>query len=646
MPGRQFWSGQAVRLKDGGGIISDADWMVPKGDDCLGALRRVFYASHFILESACAAVGPCCRCQALLNEREVCVLQQDMVAFLTSEGFLCSAVVDKGQPLTLSIWDALLKFLGDVGAHWHFDRHSHVRGMAASYQLSRIWEKVELPSLADVAQFVSRHQGTAWHAFSLDIAKAHKRIRVCRAERGLSLFAVVDGSGATRWLVYNTTHFGCAWAAYWWSRTAAAFVRVLHCFLQGNHFAAMYVDDLLALFPQPAAPLMACLCVTLACGLGLPLSWHKLQLSSSIKWIGWSLHLEGSPRAFLPPDKQEVLLAALAPLCKPGTWVSRADLRRLLGRLCWFTAGAKWLKPFMCSWFRCLMKRKLVLQSLDAGQREELRRCLDAALVVREQCSLSDVQRGWILMEVGAQKVCSADALLCAVPKNGRVWCKLGDPDSLRIKITKDEAQLAKFFRAVIAAEVPVHLVSSWKPGVVAAADAFAEGARAGLGGWWLPSSLPLCPENICYFSIPLQPSDLPAWFLCEGKEDLQKYICALEALAQLVLLACQLQSDEQVDSGWIALRQLSDNMGVVGASAKALSMRSPLTEVLQSLGLFSAQHRVQLHISHVAGARNEWADWLSRGAGCCPSFWSKLEPSQRYKPDWEQLLSMCHAIS
>ena len=30
-----------------------------------------------------------------------------MAAFLTSEGFFCSAVVDKGQ-------DALLKFLGDV----------------------------------------------------------------------------------------------------------------------------------------------------------------------------------------------------------------------------------------------------------------------------------------------------------------------------------------------------------------------------------------------------------------------------------------------------------------------------------------------------------------------------------------------------
>ena len=54
--------------------------------------------------------------EPLLNEREVCVPQQDMAAFLTSEGFPCSAVVDKGQPLTLSIWDALLKFLGDVAA--------------------------------------------------------------------------------------------------------------------------------------------------------------------------------------------------------------------------------------------------------------------------------------------------------------------------------------------------------------------------------------------------------------------------------------------------------------------------------------------------------------------------------------------------
>ena len=152
-------------------------------------------------------------------------------------------------------------------------------------------------------------------------------------------------------------------------------------------------------------------------------SWVATELAQTatqfkyIKWIGWNFHLDGLPRAFLPPDKQEVLLAALAPLSRPGTWLRRTDLRRLIGRLCWFT-GARWLKPFMCSWLRCFMKPQMVLQSLDAGQRVELHRCLDTALVVREQCSLSDVQRGWILMEVGAQKVSSADALLCVVSKN------------------------------------------------------------------------------------------------------------------------------------------------------------------------------------------------------------------------------------
>ena len=33
--GKAFWSGQAVRLKDGGGIISDADWKEPKSVDHL-----------------------------------------------------------------------------------------------------------------------------------------------------------------------------------------------------------------------------------------------------------------------------------------------------------------------------------------------------------------------------------------------------------------------------------------------------------------------------------------------------------------------------------------------------------------------------------------------------------------------------------
>ena len=503
-------------------------------------------------------------------------------------------------------------------------------------QLSRICEKVELPSLEDVAQFVSRHQDTEWHAFSLDIAKAHKRIRVCHAERGLSLVAVVDSSGATRWLVYNTTHFGCAWAAYWWARTAAAFVRALHCFLQGNHFAAMYVDDLLALFPRQAASLMACLCVTLACGLALPLSWHKLQLSSCIKWIGWNFRLNGLPRAFLPPDKQEVLLAALAPLCRPGTWLRRTDLRRLIGRLCWFTAGARWLKPFMCSWFRCLMKPQVVLQSLDAGQREELHRCLGAALVVREQCSLSDVQRGWILMEVGAQKVSSADALLCAVSKNGRAWCKLGDPDSRCIKITKAEAQLAKFFRAVIAAEVPSALSVIMETGCCSSSRCLCRWCQSRPGRLVAAFKFTTLPwKHLLFFH-----TATTFWFTCLVFVWREGGFTEVYLRVRSAGPACPARISVAIR--WAGRSWLDCSETVVWQHGGCGGLRQSIVDEKPT-------HWSLAVIRVICGKAPGAAAYFSRCGNkkwSCPSFWSKLEPSQRCRPEWEQLLCLCHSIS
>ena len=56
--------------------------------------------------------------------------------------------------------------------------------------------------------------------------------------------------------------------------------------------------------------------------------------------LGWA------PKNISSPDKQEVALAALAPLCRSGTWLRRADLRRLIGRLCWFMQSGG-LKSFM-----------------------------------------------------------------------------------------------------------------------------------------------------------------------------------------------------------------------------------------------------------------------------------------------------------
>ena len=67
-----------------------------------------------------------------------------MVAFLTSEGFLCSMVVDKGQPLTLSIWDALLKFLGDVDTALPSLLMQGVpTGILTDIPVSGVWRPVE-----------------------------------------------------------------------------------------------------------------------------------------------------------------------------------------------------------------------------------------------------------------------------------------------------------------------------------------------------------------------------------------------------------------------------------------------------------------------------------------------------------------------
>ena len=56
-------------------------------------------------------------------------------------------------------------------------------------QLSRICEKVELPSLEDVAQFVSRHQDTEWHAFSLDILPKPTNASAFATQKEVCLFS-------------------------------------------------------------------------------------------------------------------------------------------------------------------------------------------------------------------------------------------------------------------------------------------------------------------------------------------------------------------------------------------------------------------------------------------------------------------------
>ena len=61
--------------------------------------------------------------------------------------------------------------------------------------------------------------------------------------------------------------------------------------------------------------------------------------------------------------------------------------------------------------------------------------------------------------------------------------------------------------------------------------------------------------------------------------------------------------------------------------------MTQPLSGVLQATAKVCLEQGVSLHISHVPGERNSWADALSRGREV------RLQQALRHQVAWRQLL-------
>ena len=78
--------------------------------------------------------------------------------------------------------------------------------------------------------------------------------------------------------------------------------------------------------------------------------------------------------------------------------------------------------------------------------------------------------------------------------KNGRAWFKLGEPHASHTKPFSEEQRVAGFFLRFIESSRPLRLVELDGKPRLAAADAFAAGNAAGIGGWWLPKE---CPARV-----------------------------------------------------------------------------------------------------------------------------------------------------
>ena len=94
------------RLRDGGGVASDADWYYPHAPDSLKQLRRMWLQriDEYDLVPRLARALSSGERKAMLSEQEITVLRGDLITFLSKHGICRTGQIVPGQPLALELW--------------------------------------------------------------------------------------------------------------------------------------------------------------------------------------------------------------------------------------------------------------------------------------------------------------------------------------------------------------------------------------------------------------------------------------------------------------------------------------------------------------------------------------------------------------
>ena len=214
-------------------------------------------------------------------------LAEELVRKEVNDGFVeCLGPV---QQLSKQTKDEL--FFGKLGIAFSTRKprlvlDSTVSGVNPKVQIQ---ERIFNPTMNDVRNsFPAQPESQEHVTLVMDVSAAHKRIKLHPSQKGYSAFSL-NGFAYQ----YRTCHFGATYSAYYWGRVAGFFHRVAHRVLFNSHRGYIYVDDWLWIFRKEWAVNQAYLVTCLLNVLGVPMSWNKTTMSSSVTWLGWKINLQG-----------------------------------------------------------------------------------------------------------------------------------------------------------------------------------------------------------------------------------------------------------------------------------------------------------------------------------------------------------------
>ena len=466
-------------------------------------------------------------------------------------------------------------------------------------------EKTFNPSLADLRSAHTLGHAQQTTLLSIDIKAAHKRIRVHEQDQGYLAFSYRT-AGREYWYTYNVTHFGGTFSAWYWSRLGGALLRLLHRVLYCRHTAVLYVDDFLFLFDSPTALLQSAIVLATLHYLSVPISWSKLQFSSSVSWIGWQID-SFQDLVSVPPAKVKRIVDLLVHVTSSKR-VSRKALEQLAGNLLWLSEHVHVLRWYLGPLYTLLRKQGVQLVHLQQPTLRNLLGSLTDSFTTSVPLNAPFIPQGSKLQRVGTVQAADCASLTTLTAHCGHLqhaWCSFINTRSNFVKLLPDDVSLLQAMHSVILmSDMSISLSLIPRFQIKAAADACADEASFGLGAWIeFPSGL----TSWCAYQG--TPKDLPSWL---ADHPPQRLIASLELAAQVLTLMLLIQiahhpSQFEIVSGL-------DNQSAEGILCHGFTTCIPATRVLQILNVLLQFSQSRLTPYRLSSQDNWRADHLSRG--------------------------------